>query len=159
MIRHDRVHPIPGLNAECRAWCSAEHVWSSRKFFPPPPNYCSIVASLRSKRPSRWRCCSSCRPTFTSLASLHHPRGTAVAQISIAELAARPDRGLLPRFRALALFGRRPPERVLGSSLPATENLHKTGSEQVQQTAFNRPPRRQRQAPWAECRGRAPWPS
>jgi hypothetical protein len=32
-----------------------------------------------------------------------------------------------PRFRALALFRRRPPERVEGSSLPASENLHRTG--------------------------------
>ena len=30
-----------------------------------------------------------------------------------------------PRFRALALFGRRPPECVDSSSLPASENLHK----------------------------------
>ena len=30
------------------------------------------------------------------------------------------------RFRALALFGRRPPQRVVRSSLPASENLHKT---------------------------------
>jgi hypothetical protein len=32
-----------------------------------------------------------------------------------------------PRFRALALFRRRPPERVEGSSLPASENLHNCG--------------------------------
>ena len=31
------------------------------------------------------------------------------------------------RFRALALFTRRPHERVEGSSLPASENLHITG--------------------------------
>src|SRR4029077_5467390 len=31
----------------------------------------------------------------------------------------------LPRSRALALFGRRLPERVARSSLPASENLHK----------------------------------
>jgi hypothetical protein len=30
-----------------------------------------------------------------------------------------------PRFRALALFGRRPPERVVGIVVPASENLHK----------------------------------
>src|SRR5712691_3742550 len=29
------------------------------------------------------------------------------------------------RIRALALFGRRPPQRVVRSSLPASENLHK----------------------------------
>src|SRR5438445_302877 len=31
-----------------------------------------------------------------------------------------------PRFRALALFGRRPPERVDGLDVPASENLHKS---------------------------------
>jgi len=30
------------------------------------------------------------------------------------------------RFRALALFGRRPPERAEGSVMPASENLRKT---------------------------------
>src|SRR6478672_9676097 len=41
----------------------------------------------------------------------------------------------LPRFRALALFGRRLPERVARSSLPASENLHISGCEQMQQVA------------------------
>src|SRR4029077_19687089 len=49
------------------------------------------------------------------------------AQIPIAELAAPPDGAYLRRFRALALFGRRPPERGVRSSFPASENLHKTG--------------------------------
>ena len=40
--------------------------------------------------------------------------------------AAPPARYLLTRFRALALFGRRPPERV-DSTLPASENLHSSG--------------------------------
>jgi hypothetical protein len=39
---------------------------------------------------------------------------------------ARPTEAYLPRFRALALFGRRPPERVVRSSLPASENLHRS---------------------------------
>jgi hypothetical protein len=46
--------------------------------------------------------------------------GTFTAQIPIAELAARPTEGYVPRFRASALFGRRLPERVVKSSLPAT---------------------------------------
>jgi hypothetical protein len=33
----------------------------------------------------------------------------------------------------LALFGRRPAERVVRSVLPASENLRRTGREQVQQ--------------------------
>src|SRR6202521_945243 len=40
-----------------------------------------------------------------------------------------------PRFRALALFGRRPPERALRSSLPASENPHRTGSR-MQEVRF-----------------------
>src|SRR5713226_5774511 len=32
-----------------------------------------------------------------------------------------------PRFRALALFGRRPPQRVEGFVMPASKNLHKSG--------------------------------
>ena len=48
------------------------------------------------------------------------------AQIPIAEPAARPNRASLPRFRALALFGRRPPERVESSVIPASENLHRS---------------------------------
>jgi hypothetical protein len=34
----------------------------------------------------------------------------------------------------LALFSRRSTERVVRSSLPAAENLHRTGREQMQQT-------------------------
>jgi hypothetical protein len=34
----------------------------------------------------------------------------------------------VPRFRALALFGRRPQERVEGFVMPASENLHNSGN-------------------------------
>ena len=59
-------------------------------------------------------------------------------QIPIAFLPHHPPAGPLShylptRFRALALFGRRPAERVVSSVLPASENLHRTGREQVQQ--------------------------
>ena len=67
------------------------------------------------------------------LASRCHTRRKPTAQIPIAELAARPTEAYLPRFRALALFGRRPAERVVRSSLPASENLHSSRPEQVQQ--------------------------
>jgi hypothetical protein len=50
------------------------------------------------------------------------------------EPAARPTEAYLPRFRALALFGRRLPERVVRSSLPASENLHRTGLMQCSKT-------------------------
>jgi hypothetical protein len=36
-----------------------------------------------------------------------------------------------PRFRALALFGRRPAERVARSSSPASENLHNSRHSQL----------------------------
>ena len=38
--------------------------------------------------------------------------------------AAPPSHHVPARFRALALFGRRPPERGVKASLPAPENLH-----------------------------------
>jgi hypothetical protein len=43
----------------------------------------------------------------------HSARGTAPAYV--------------PRFRALALFGRRPQERVEGFVMPASKNLHSSG--------------------------------
>src|SRR3974390_162305 len=66
------------------------------------------------------------------------PEALSRAQIPIAFLphrspAARFSHYFLTRFRALALFGRRSSERVARSSLPAAENLHITGREQVQQ--------------------------
>ena len=42
-------------------------------------------------------------------------------------LAALPG-ATLPRLRALALFGRRPPQRVDSLVMPAAENLHRNGS-------------------------------
>jgi integrase len=49
--------------------------------------------------------------------------------------ATLPARHLPTRFRTLALFSRRSPEHVVRSMLPAAKNLHKSGCEQVQQTA------------------------
>src|SRR5712691_9854684 len=43
----------------------------------------------------------------------HSARGSAPAYV--------------PRFRALALFGRRPPQRVEGFVMPASKNLHNNG--------------------------------
>ena len=40
---------------------------------------------------------------------------------------AAPSVHFPPRFRALALFGRRPHQRVNSLVMPATENLHKSG--------------------------------
>ena len=41
---------------------------------------------------------------------------------------AAPPVPRFPRFRALALFGRRPKERVDSLVMPASENLHMSGS-------------------------------
>ena len=50
----------------------------------------------------------------------HSARGTAPAYV--------------PRFRALALFGRRPQERVEGFVMPASKNLHRTGLGEVKRS-------------------------
>ena len=60
-----------------------------------------------------------------SAASLQRPRHPRRGQIPIAPAA--PSVPNTPRFRALALFGRRPPERVDDLCIPASENLHRIG--------------------------------
>jgi hypothetical protein len=42
-----------------------------------------------------------------------------------------------PRFRALALFRRRPPERVDGLAMPASENLHTTRLPRCKKDRWN----------------------
>ena len=59
-----------------------------------------------------------------SAASPQRPRHPRRGQIAIAPAA--PSVPNTPRFRALALFGRRPPERVDDLCIPASENLHRT---------------------------------
>jgi hypothetical protein len=61
-----------------------------------------------------------------STASRHSLRARRPAQFPIEPAA--PPVPHPPRFRALALFGRRPPERVDRLGIPASENLHKTGN-------------------------------
>jgi hypothetical protein len=72
------------------------------------------------------------RKTFSACVPLSFRQHRRRAQIPIALLphqspAAALVHYLPTRFRALALFGRRSPERVVRSSLPAAENLHITG--------------------------------
>lgn len=55
----------------------------------------------------------SSQPHLSSWPNPHSTRGTAAAHIQ--------------RFRALALFGRRPLERVDRPAIPASENLHRSG--------------------------------
>jgi hypothetical protein len=54
-----------------------------------------------------------------------HPPVRRRHQIPIAPAA--PPVPNFPRLRALALFGRRPPQRVEGFVMPASKNLHTTG--------------------------------
>src|SRR5258708_5523494 len=68
-----------------------------------------------------------------SAASLQRPRHPRRGQIPIAPAA--PSVPNTPRFRALALFGRRPPERVDDLCIPASENLHTSGSRRAFSTA------------------------
>src|SRR3984893_12887435 len=107
--------------------------FSSHKLFARAANYHSILASVApNASPQTPRHASLCA-TAPPLASRWHAGGRLAAQIPIAERAARPTERTLPRFRALALFGRRSPERVASSSLPASENLQKSCCEQMQQ--------------------------
>ena len=64
-----------------------------------------------------------------------HPRARRRHQIPIAPVA--PPVPNFPRLRALALFGRRPPQRVEGFLIPASKNLHINGN-----ASFRGTPRR-----------------
>jgi len=72
-------------------------------------------------------------PSILSDRRTIYRRRVARDQIPIA-LAAPPPHYLSPRFRALALFNRRPLERRQNPSLPAVENLRKRRHNAVQQT-------------------------
>jgi hypothetical protein len=102
-----------------------------------------------SKLPLHPRFCGSQRVTANTSACFA-VRNRSTSRLALAcmrqarrsnphtERAARPTERTLPRFRALALFGRRSPERVASSSLPASENLHKSRREQLQQGSHGR---------------------
>ena len=85
---------------------------------------------IRSTRPPRTPHCTLPGPPSTpiqvawrQLRAHHH--GRRESQIPIA-LAAQPAPNF-PRLRALALFGRRPPECEAPLVIPASKNLHRTG--------------------------------
>ena len=107
---------------------------------------CSAPACRRSARSARshtanllaQRAIRSFTPTRTptlqgkaigSAASTSTSSTSRRGQIPIAPAA--PSVPHTPRFRALALFGRRPPQRVDGLGIPASENLHRTGCERI----------------------------
>src|SRR5947209_390379 len=94
---------------------------------------CTRNRSLQPATPSLAATSSSSlnRKTFSASIPLSFRQHRRRAQIPIALLphqspAAALVHYLPTRFRALALFSRRPSERVVRSSLPAAENLHKT---------------------------------
>lgn len=122
---------------------SPRHTWHTYRYVgscptaPPLASRRRIVAqsqpknakSRRSKRPLLDRASTYVPPTWqngssrrfassqahlSSWPNPHSTRGTAAAHI--------------PRFRALANFGRRPSERVDGPAIPASENLHSSRS-------------------------------
>jgi hypothetical protein len=99
----------------------------------PRPIHCRLIRTklIIPTRPHNHLCISQ---SLTSSASLRSPNPHS--RLPHRSPAGLPAHYLLARFRALALFGRRPPERVAGSSLPAAENLHTTGREQSQQMAL-----------------------
>ena len=79
------------------------------------------------------------RKAIGSAASLQRPQHSRRGQIPIAPAA--PSLPHTPRFRALALFGRWPPQRVDGLGIPASENLHRRRHLAMQQeTSLTRSP-------------------
>ena len=89
-----------------------------------------------------------------SAASPQRPRHPRRGQIPIAPAA--PSVPNTPRFRALALFGRRPPERVDDLCIPVSENLHMTGLMHRNKQRPIRSPRRRVVRTTREARGRGP---
>ena len=97
---------------------------------------CAISAthnSLKSQRPRNpkspfsnnravtSKLCIRSRPTAVK----NHTASNSCAAVNSHEPAA-PSVHFRPRFRALALFGRRPHQRVNSLVMPATENQHTT---------------------------------
>ena len=95
---------------------------------------CPIL--LRSHRKCRFL--SSRQPLSRRTPRQNNPQ---TAPFQIHQVSPRPNphsvRGTAPhpppRFRALALFGRRPHQHVDSPVMPATKNLHRNCPEQVQQ--------------------------
>src|SRR6266481_982676 len=83
-----------------------------RNLLSPVSNTCAITPKL-------------CMPSRPIHPSKNYPalKSRTAAKIPIAPAA--PPVPHFPRFRALALFGRRPPHRVDSLVMPASENLHK----------------------------------
>ena len=84
-----------------------------------------ITRAKNIKNPLVQRSCQNAEVVEAFCSRRVHHRDRHQHTIPIA-LAALPG-ATLPRLRALALFGRRPPQRVDSLLMPASENLHRTG--------------------------------
>ena len=84
-----------------------------------------ITRAKNIKNPLVQRSCQNAKVVQAFCSRRVHHRDRHQHTIPIA-LAALPG-AILPRLRALALFGRRSPQRVDSLVMPASENLHRTG--------------------------------
>ena len=84
-----------------------------------------ITRAKNIKNPLVQRSCQNAKVVEAFCSRRVHHRDRHQHTIPIA-LAALPG-ATLPRLRALALFGRRPPQRVDSLLMPASENLHNSG--------------------------------
>src|SRR5580700_3971321 len=86
-----------------------------------------ITRAKNIKNPLVQRSCQNAKVVQAFCSRRVHHRDRHQHTIPIA-LAALPG-AILPRLRALALFGRRSPQRVDSLVMPASENLHKNRSD------------------------------
>jgi hypothetical protein len=104
---------------------------------PSRPGHCArrtVRSLIRSERLPRCLLyasnLASADPPAASCRRQIHPRTQRRDQIPIAPAA--PPVPNFARLRDLALFGRRPPQRVERVVMPASKNLHKPGSDNCQ---------------------------
>jgi hypothetical protein len=90
-----------------------------------------ITRAKNIKNPLVQRSCQNAEVVEAFCSRRVHHRDRHQHTIPIA-LAALPG-ATLPRLRALALFGRRPPQRVDSLLMPASENLHKRRNTRYEQ--------------------------
>jgi hypothetical protein len=97
-------------------------LWPERR----PTLTASARAGVRNLRSGRKKACGAVEQ---KKAQKQRKKGLDSAPAHIIPIApAAPPVPNFPRLRALALFGRRPPQRVEASVMPASKNLHNNGS-------------------------------
>ncbi len=104
-----------------------------------PPVAIELASVRRIHQRSRDQSCRAARRSFVHTDAYHQawPQADRGHRVNPTSASQNPRqnphsaRGTaathLPRFRALALFGRRPPQRVDGFVIPASKNLHNCG--------------------------------